>query len=94
MYYETRSLEGDEADLHFQDKPAEFVAFAEPLRKWIRGGNRRACRRFPGNTRPQRNCRTCGDLLDELSDVIITAAVTMSCMTGRSDRARAISGLG
>jgi hypothetical protein len=36
VYFTTRSLEGDEGDLCFEDKPAEFVAFAERVRLWIR----------------------------------------------------------
>jgi NTP pyrophosphatase (non-canonical NTP hydrolase) len=34
-------------------------------------------------------CRTPDDLLDELADVIITAAVAMSGVTGNADEARA-----
>lgn len=33
-------------------------------------------------------CRTSDDLLDELADVIITAAVAMSAVTGGADEAR------
>jgi hypothetical protein len=36
VYFTTRSLEGDEGDLRFEDKAAEFVAFAERVRRWIR----------------------------------------------------------
>lgn len=36
VYYFTRSVEGDEPDRHFEDKPAEFVKFAEAVRRWIR----------------------------------------------------------
>ncbi len=36
MYFEPRALAGDEVDLHFEDKPPEFVAFAERVRRWIR----------------------------------------------------------
>jgi hypothetical protein len=36
VYFTTRSLEGDEVDLRFEDKSPEFVAFAERLRRFVR----------------------------------------------------------
>lgn len=36
VYFDPRALAGDEVDLHFQEKPPEFIAFAERVRRWIR----------------------------------------------------------
>jgi hypothetical protein len=36
VYYRPNRLANDEGDLRFEDKPQEFVAFAERVRRWIR----------------------------------------------------------
>ena len=41
-----------------------------------------------GMNKRKGTCRTQDDLLDELADVIITAAVAMSGITGNTDEAR------
>lgn len=36
VYFTPKALAGDETDLRLEDKPPEFVAFAERWRRWIR----------------------------------------------------------
>jgi len=52
------------------------------------GGGCRGVHRHARAERQEGVCRTRDDLLDELADVIITAAVAMSGVTGDADQAR------